>query len=230
MPNADVLIMAAGVGARLRDGEPKQFTPLAGKPLIAHSIEKFSAMSQVHRITIVAPPNYEDRARSIVNDLSLSKVCRVITGGETRQKSVSQGIESLDETSEFVLVHDAARPCVSRRLLDRVLKALDQYDAVVPAVRVVDTLVRDTGDQLDAILDRVHVSGVQTPQAFRTDLLRRAHRRAEASGFVSSDDGSLVFAMGESVHVVGGEGGNMKVTYEEDMAIAEAILVSMTTS
>ena len=111
-------------------------------------------------------------------------------------------------------------------MTSRGLDALSEHDAVVPAVAATDTLVRDYEGRVDAVIDRVHVAGVQTPQAFRFDLILRAHREARARGFHSSDDGSLVLALGEPVFTVPGERTNIKVTYRDDVAIAEAILNS----
>ena len=105
------------------------------------------------------------------------------------------------------------------------LEALASHGAVVPAVAATDTLIRNFENRVDAIIDRVHVAGVQTPQAFRFDLILRAHREAKARGFQSSDDGSLVLALGEPVHTLPGERTNIKVTYRDDVAIAEAILI-----
>jgi len=104
------------------------------------------------------------------------------------------------------------------------LADLRDNDAVIPVTPAVDTLVREDGGMLDALLDRVHISAVQTPQAFRTDLIVRAHREAEAKGFSSSDEGSLVFALGETVRTIPGERTNIKITFEDDVPIAEAIL------
>jgi 2-C-methyl-D-erythritol 4-phosphate cytidylyltransferase len=123
-----------------------------------------------------------------------------------------------------VLIHDAARPCLSDALRDRLIDALAAHDAVVPAVPVTDTLIRDLDAGVDAILDRVHIAGVQTPQAFRLELIRRAHAAARDRGFKSSDDGSLVLALGEKVATVPGERTNLKVTFRDDLMIAEAIL------
>jgi 2-C-methyl-D-erythritol 4-phosphate cytidylyltransferase len=137
---------------------------------------------------------------------------------------VWNGLQALPEGTTRVLIHDAARPCVSRALLDRIVAALDRHDAVVPAVGAVDTLVRERDGAVEAILDRVHVSGVQTPQAFAVDVIVRAHAEARKRGFHSSDDGSLVLAIEEPVATVPGDRMNLKVTYPEDLAIAEAIL------
>jgi 2-C-methyl-D-erythritol 4-phosphate cytidylyltransferase len=109
-------------------------------------------------------------------------------------------------------------------LCDRVLDALGSHDAVVPVMPVTDTLVREVDSSVDAILDRVHIAGVQTPQGFRTELIVRAHRVARERGLKSSDDGSLVLALAEKVATVPGERTNIKVTYREDVGVAEAIL------
>jgi 2-C-methyl-D-erythritol 4-phosphate cytidylyltransferase len=151
----------------------------------------------------------------------------VVEGGERRQDSVRLGVEALPETATHVLVHDAARPCLSLALLDRMVAALNKHGAVVPAVPAVDTLVVSTGDAVDAIVNRTNIAGVQTPQAFETQLLLRAHRKAFADGLKSSDDGSLVLALGERVATVAGDHTNIKITYPEDVAIAEAILTQM---
>lgn len=224
MPGVDVLIMAAGTGSRFRDGEPKQFAVIAGRPMIVHSVGRFASVARVDRITLVVAPDQEDLARSVVAGFTFPKVARVVAGGETRQKSVFLGLKALDPDSEHVLIHDAARPCVTISLIEAVLDALSSCDAVIPAVPAVDTLVLSRDGYLDALLDRVDVSGVQTPQGFRTELALRAHRRAEARGISSSDDGSLVFALDERVRVIPGERTNVKVTYEEDVRVAEAVL------
>ncbi len=145
-------------------------------------------------------------------------------GGTTRQESVFNALRALGDNITHVLIHDAARPCASPALIERVLDALASHDAVVPAVAATDTLVRDYQGRVDAIIDREHVAGVQTPQGFRLDLILRAHREAKARGFHSSDDGSLVLALGEPVHTVAGQRTNIKVTFREDVAMVEAIL------
>jgi len=156
--------------------------------------------------------------------MAATKLHTFVVGGATRQESVFNGLRALPDGFQHVLIHDAARPCVSPTLIASVLDALQSHDAVVPAVAVTDTLVRNYESKVDAIIDRVHVAGVQTPQAFRLELIVRAHREARARGFQSSDDGSLVLALGEPVHTVPGERSNIKVTVREDIAMAEAVL------
>jgi 2-C-methyl-D-erythritol 4-phosphate cytidylyltransferase len=224
MGKTTALIMAAGSGERFEGAEPKKFYPLRGRPTLAWAIERFSIHPRVDSITVVVAAGEEDRVTDLVASEHLANVDSVVRGGTTRQESVRMGLESLDAACENVLVHDAVRPCLTALLVDRTLEALVSSDAVVPAWPVVDTLVREENGRVDALLDRAHISGVQTPQGFRTKLLVKAHRRAESDGFVSSDDGSLVLALGEPVATIPGERTNIKITYIEDIVIAEAIL------
>lgn len=214
------IVVAAGSGDRLPGDTPKQLVALAGTPMVAWAVRALSTVCA--SIVVVAPAGREDDLAAAVS--GVANVVAVVAGGATRQESVRRGLEALPDGAARVLIHDAARPCVSRALLDRVVAALQTHDAVVPAVPVADTLVRDVDGTVQATLDRAHIAGVQTPQAFAVELIRRAHRVAAERGLDSSDDGSLVLALGEPVVTVSGERGNIKVTFPDDVSIAEAIL------
>ena len=216
--------MAAGRGDRFEGNTPKQLALVNGRPMIAWSIERFSTCAAVETIILVVPPDQTGAWQAAMAEPSGGHVSNLVNGGERRQDSVRLGIEALPEDVTHVLVHDAARPCLSAKLLDRIVGALNNSDAVVPVVPVVDTLVVDTNGRVDAIVDRATIAGVQTPQAFEKQLLLRAHRKALADGLRSSDDGSLVLALGESVTTVSGDRLNIKVTYPDDVPVAEAIL------
>ena len=222
--NVIALIMAGGTGDRFGTGTPKQLASLHGRAMIAWSADVLAESPRIAGLMIVTPPGVDFSLRDALSAGAAGKVRAVATGGVTRQESVFNGLQNLPDGTTHVLIHDAARPCLSAALRDRVLDALGTHDAVVPAVPVTDTLIRDVEARVDAILDRVHISGVQTPQAFRTDLIVRAHRTAREQGLHSSDDGSLVLALAEHVATVAGERTNIKVTYRDDLAIAEAIL------
>ena len=215
--------MAAGAGERFGD-EPKPFARLHGRPMLVWSLERFAAHDGIDSITVVVAAGLVDRARGLIAELSIAKVDGVIVGGATRQVSVRLGLESLDPSCDRVLVHDAARPCITNALITLLLDSLDNFDAVVPIVPTVDALVHLEDGKVGAIVDRTNVAGVQTPQAFRTELVNRAHERAESTGFTAGDDGSLVLALGEEVRTIPGERTNIKVTFEEDIAIAKAML------
>lgn len=216
--------MAAGSGDRFGAGTLKQTVLLHGRTMVAWSAQVLAQSPRIVGLVLVTPPGVELAPRDILPAEVAQRVRAVVTGGPTRQDSVHNGLEQAPEGTTHVLIHDAARPCLSAALRDRVLDALDAHDAVVPSVSVTDTLIRDVDGTVDAILDRVHIAGVQTPQGFRLDLIRRAHRAARDRGFKSSDDGSLVLALGERVATVAGERTNLKVTFPDDLVIAEAIL------
>ena len=215
--------MAAGAGERFGAGTPKQTTLLHGRPMIAWSMDVLARSPRVDGLIVVTPPGVDIRVVDVSGDAA-RKVRSVVTGGATRQDSVYNGLDQVPAGATHVLIHDAARPCLSDALRDRVIDALGAHDAVVPSVPVTDTLIRDVESSVDAVMDRVHIAGVQTPQAFRLDLIRRAHQAARDRGFKSSDDGSLVLALGEKVATVPGERTNLKVTFRDDLMIAEAIL------
>jgi 2-C-methyl-D-erythritol 4-phosphate cytidylyltransferase len=162
--------------------------------------------------------------RAVLTADADAKLHAFAPGGATRQQSVSSGLGAVPDGTTHVLIHDAARPCVSEALCERVIDALMVSSAVIPVVPATDTLVQVRDSRVQLMVDRTAIAGVQTPQGFRLDLIVEAHRAAKARGLESSDDGSLVLALGEPVVTVAGERSNLKVTYKEDIAIAEAIL------
>ena len=216
--------MAAGSGSRFGADAPKQATTLNGRSMLAWSAEVLAASPRVSGLILVAPSGQEAGLSALLAEEAAGKLRAAVTGSATRQDSVYNGLERVPEGATHVLIHDAARPCLSAALRDRVIDALATHDAVVPAIPVTDTLIRDVDAGVDAILDRVNLAGVQTPQGFRLDLIRRAHSIARERGFKSSDDGSLVLALAEKVATVPGERTNLKVTFRDDVIIAGAIL------
>ena len=222
--NVVALIMAGGSGERFGAGTPKQLAPLGGTPMLAWSAAVFARSPRVTSLVLVGPAADEARLRAALPAEAQTKTHAYAAGGSTRQASVFSGLEAVPEKTTHVLIHDAARPCLSDALRDRVIDALGEHDAVVPAVSATDTLVRTLDTRVEGVVDRSHLAGVQTPQGFRLDLIVRAHRAAQARGLESSDDGSLVLALKEPVIMVAGERSNIKVTYRDDIVIAEAIL------
>ena len=216
--------MAAGSGERFGAGVPKQTAGLNGRPVVAWSAAVLAASPRVHALVLVGPPGQEKSLSDALPPEAAARLHAAVAGGVTRQDSVYNGLEQVPAGTTHVLIHDAARPCLSSALRDRVIDALEEHNAVVPTMPVTDTLVRDIDASVDAILDRANIAGVQTPQAFQLELIRRAHRIARERGFESSDDGSLVLALGEKVVTVPGERTNLKVTFQDDLTIAGAIL------
>lgn len=203
------LIVAAGKGERTGGALPKQYAPLAGRPMLAWSHATLSAHPAIDRVIVVIGEGHQEWLSG-----ALPGVVGV-TGGATRRESVQRGLAAM-RGADRVLIHDAARPVVPGLVVDRLLAALDAHDGAVPTLAVADTLVTQDG----ANVPRAGLSRVQTPQAFRFDVIARAHR--EWQGDEPTDDAQMVRALGGSVALVQGDPMLEKVTWAEDFAAAEA--------
>lgn len=204
-----VLLPAAGLGERLGQG-PKAFVRLGGRTLLDWVLETFSFADE---ILVALPPGYQlpDRGR-----------VRYLEGGRNRQESVARLLEAA--SAPMVLVHDVARPLASRALALRVLEKARATGAAVPVVPVADTLVEAVEGEYGPALPRERLRLVQTPQGFFTALLREAHVYARKEGLQTTDDAQLVRALGYPVALVEGEVRAFKITYPEDLALAQALV------
>jgi 2-C-methyl-D-erythritol 4-phosphate cytidylyltransferase len=215
------IIVAAGTGTRMGTSVPKQLLPLAGRPVVEHSLAAFERHDAVDQMLLVIAPG--QRSGYPVRPGCYPKLAGMVDGGRTRQDSVWRGLEASEE-AELVLVHDAARPLLADGLIGAVLAAARASGAAVPACRVGDTVKRVEGSRIDATVPRQDLVQVQTPQAFRTSLLRRAHEAARQAGFVGTDDAQLVERLGEPVAWVKGSRLNLKITTPADLELAEALI------
>ncbi len=217
------LVAAAGRGLRFDRETPKSFHLFEGRSLLARTIEALSASARISRFVVMVPPGWEEKAAGELDSAGAGARAIVVTGGETRQESVQIGLEKAGD-SEIVLIHDAARPFVSSRLIERVIDAAVETGAAVPALLATDTLGRLRGEELEAIVPRDRVVGVQTPQGFRTEILKKAFESSSEVISGSTDESSLVLSANMPVKVVDGERWNIKVTVVEDLEIAKAFL------
>jgi 2-C-methyl-D-erythritol 4-phosphate cytidylyltransferase len=216
------LLVAAGSGERLGADRPKAFAALAGRPLLAESLDRLDASAWVDAIVIAAPPDWEEPAILLAEELATSKVAAVVTGGETRAESVRAALAEVPGDVLAVLVHDAARPLVADALVGRVLAALAEgADGVVPALPLPDTVKRVDRGQVVETLDRADLVAAQTPQAFLAAALRSAFA-GDVSG--ATDCASLVERAGGRVAVVEGDPRLLKVTTPDDLALVESWL------
>lgn len=222
---AGVILLAAGRSQRMGGGRNKVLLPLAGRPLLAHSLETLATCPAVESLVLVTQP--EEREEMLALLASFPKPWTWAPGGEERQDSVAQGLQRLPPSVSLVAVHDGARPLASCALFCRVIEAAAQHGAALAAVPVTDTLKEVEGEALGgwvrSTLDRSRIWQAQTPQAFRRALLEEAHRRSQQEGYRGTDDASLVERLGLSVRVVLGEVGNVKVTHPQDLLWAEAL-------
>jgi 2-C-methyl-D-erythritol 4-phosphate cytidylyltransferase len=216
------LIAAAGSGERLGIDRPKAFAVLGGRPLLAESVERLDRCPFVDAIVVAAPPEWEEPAILLTEEIAASKVVACVTGGATRAASVKAALAEVPDEALVIVVHDAARPIVGDDVVERVLEPLGRgFDGAVPGVPVRDTLklVRD-GTVVETV-DRDDLFAAQTPQAFLAPTLRRA-----LAGNVGSatDCASLVEAIGGRVALVEGDPRLVKVTTPSDLALVESWL------
>ena len=217
------LVAAAGRGKRFGREMPKAFHPVEGMSILARSLKSLSAWGGISRFIVMVPEGWEDQAREDIASNLPGIDAEVIAGGETRQESVKIGLGKVED-AEIVLVHDAARPFVSPALLERVVEGVRETGAAVPALHMTDTLGRLRGEELDAIVPRDKVVGIQTPQGFSAGVLRRAFEAAEGSELKMTDESSLVIAADMPVKVVDGERWNVKITVKGDLEIVGSFL------
>jgi 2-C-methyl-D-erythritol 4-phosphate cytidylyltransferase len=216
------VVAAAGSGERLGGNRPKAFANLAGRPLLAESLERLDASRWVEFVVAVVPAGWEEPAILLAEELGCAKVAAVVAGGETRTESVRRGVGEVGADALVVLVHDAARPLVTDSVVERVLAPLsEEWDGVVPALPLPDTIKRVEGDAVVETVDRGGLVAVQTPQAFRAGVLRSA---LEATGDHASDCAGLVEAAGGRVRIVAGDPRLVKVTTGEDLAVVSELL------
>ncbi len=217
---AVALVVAAGRGERFGAGLPKQYLPLAGKPVLRHSLERFLAHRGVAAVRVVIGAGQADLYERATAGLVLLPP---VEGGPSRQESVLLGLESLDLLEPtHVLIHDGARPLLSTALIGRVLAALETDEAALPVLPVVDTLKRAEGEHLVAGPDRQRLARAQTPQGFRFAPILAAHRAA--AGGELTDDAAVAEAAGIPVRRVEGEERNLKVTTRDDLTLAGLLL------
>jgi 2-C-methyl-D-erythritol 4-phosphate cytidylyltransferase len=220
------VIPSAGGGSRFGSPVEKQFLPLADKPLLAHTLEPFQRSPLVQEILLVVPRDWLDKIMDVVvKPFALAKVRSVVPGGAQRQESVRLGLEALKPVWNVVLIHDGVRPFVTEDLIARSIEETLVHGATLVGVPAVDTIKDvDATGRVQTTLQRDRLWMVQTPQAFRFELIVRAHREAEKAGIVGTDDASLVERLGHEVRAIPGSYDNIKVTTPRDLVFAEAIL------
>lgn len=212
------VVVAAGRGRRFGDeGARKQYRPLGERAVAELACRPFVAEGRIGTVVLVLPPEDVDDPPTWARSLPV----RLAAGGETRRASVRSGIEALDEGPDAVLVHDGARPLVTRELIGRVLDAVPE-GPVVPVVPIPDTVKEvDAEGRIVATLDRSRLRRAQTPQGFPLEALARAHREADAT---ATDDAGLCESLGMEVRTVPGDPDNLKITTPADLERARRLL------
>lgn len=215
-----VIIVAGGGGSRMGGSLPKQFMLLGGMPVLAHTINNFAGALPGAEIVVVLPAAHIDFWQNFAARFEVAPHT-VATGGGERFHSVKNGLAALRREPELIAVQDGVRPLATHELIRRTVAAAAEHGTAVPVIEPVDSF-RQTDDAGSHIVDRRRLRIVQTPQVFRTDLLRRAYEAEYRPEF--TDDASLVELSGQEIFLCQGERANLKITTPEDLVFAEALL------
>ena len=224
-----VIIAAAGMSNRMGSKINKQFIAIGGKPILAHTIEKFEKSRYIDEIILVAKEEEIEYCRKeIIRKYKFNKVSNIIRGGKERQDSVYNGILALNEISNIILTHDGARPFVKIENIEDGIKGAVDYGACVIGVPVKDTIkIVEEENNIDNTPKRSLLWATQTPQCFLKNVLIDGYEKAIEVGYLGTDDSSLVERIGYNVKMIMGSYENIKITTPEDIILAESLLRNM---
>ena len=220
------IIVAAGKGIRMNDTTRKQYLDLAGRPILAYSVMAFDACDLIDKIFLVIPKeDFEYCRKNILSLLELKNGLELVPGGEQRQDSVYNGLQAIDKKTDTVVVHDAVRPFIQPEELKSCILGAKEFGACILGIPASDTIKRvGKSGFIEKTLIRDNIWLAQTPQAFKYELIIRAHETARRDGYIGSDDSLLVERLGIDVKIVNGSKNNIKITVREDLVVARAML------
>jgi 2-C-methyl-D-erythritol 4-phosphate cytidylyltransferase len=208
----------------MKADRPKQFLVLNGTPIIIHTIRKFDASAVIDYIIVTAPRESVEELRDLVKGAGFQKAVLVVEGGERRQDSVAAGLAHLQAETDIIAVHDGVRPFVSAEDIENVVQQAARSGAAILGVPIVETVKQVEKDFVESTLTREHLVLAQTPQAFRTEVLRQAFDSARQDEYYGTDESSLVERLGHPVAIVRGSERNIKITRPTDLTLARAFL------
>jgi len=224
-PICTAVIVAAGKGKRMGTDISKQFLPLGGKEILAHTVEVFESAENIRDIVLVTGEDSLQDVRDMAQEYSWKKIVSVVAGGKERQDSVWNGLQAVSGDTELVLIHDGVRPFVTEEILNLSIDPAVEMGGCVAGVPAKDTIKVCNSENIAVDTpDRSTLCQIQTPQTFRKDLIVKAYAQAKAEGFIGTDDASLAEYSGYPVKVIMGSYRNIKITTREDLIIGEAFL------
>ncbi|MDY0301283.1 MAG: 2-C-methyl-D-erythritol 4-phosphate cytidylyltransferase [Trichlorobacter sp.] len=222
------IVPAAGMGKRMQAGMNKQYLLLDGVPIVARTLQVFQQSKLVDGIILVTPqPEITFCRQEIVEKYALDKVIAIVPGGKERQHSVFNGLQELlkyASATDVVMIHDGVRPFIDEKLIKQMYSNVKEHGAALVAVPVKDTIKTVANGFVVATPDRSTLWQAQTPQAFRFGMILDAHKKADADGFLGTDDCALYERAGGKIAIVTGDYSNIKITTPEDLPIAERLL------
>ena len=219
------IVLAAGLGQRMGSERPKQFLSLAGRPMLAYTLEAFERAESIDRVVLVVPTDWVAWCEKLFKkDMEFQKVEKIVAGGTERQESVSVGLDTIRDCANLIAIHDGVRALVLPEQIDAVVMAAKRFGAAVLGTPAVDTVKEVDGEFVSETLDRSRLWFVQTPQAFRADLIRQGHWEAKTNLHLATDDAGLIERLNVPIKVIEGRRDNLKMTTPDDLEIGEAIL------
>lgn len=216
------VVVAAGRGVRMGAAVNKVLLPLCGEPVIRHAVRAFCEADEIDGVVVVASADETEQMRAAL--CGLEKVCAIAPGGSTRQESVKNGLDALPKEARIALVHDGARPLISRELIARCIRQTEDCGSAVVCTPVTDTVKVEKDGCVVRTLDRSQLRAVQTPQCFFAGELKAAYEAAARDGVSVTDDASVMEHAGHSVHLLESSEVNFKLTTPEDLRRAEDII------
>ncbi len=216
------IIVAAGQGRRMEGDRRKQYLSLAGIPILSRTLAVFDECDQIQHIILVVPQDDIAFCReNILESTAVSRKINLVPGGKHRQDSVYNGLKAVKPDCRIVVIHDGVRPFVQNEHITACIDGARQFGACIMGVPAYETLKQvDPSDHIIRTLERDDIWLAQTPQAFRYDLIRKAHDRACKEKFSATDDASLVEKLGGTVQIITGSRNNIKITVKEDLEMA----------
>jgi 2-C-methyl-D-erythritol 4-phosphate cytidylyltransferase len=219
------IIVAAGQGTRMGPGVDKLLLEVAGRPVLAHTWQRFNDAPCIREIVFVVRDGMRETLQDLARRFGFQKPFRCVTGGKERQDSVWNGLEALSAWTEIVVIQDAARPCTSEALIAATIEAARETGAAVAAQAVTDTMkLSADGRFVERTLDRTQLWSVQTPQTFQVDVIRRGLAEVRRRGLWVTDDTAACELIGQPVRLVAVPGPNPKVTRPEDLPYVDLLL------
>ncbi len=219
------IIVAAGRGERIGPDVDKAFLSLGSKPVLVYSLMAFEKCIEIDEVILVVRKERLESARCAVQMFGCTKVRKIVAGGNQRQLSVAHGLAEVGDDVAVVAVHDGARPCVTTELIAATIKSARQYGSGVAAVKITDTVkVAEKGGVISRTVDRTKLWRVQTPQAFKRDVLKKALGMVRKKKLTVTDEASAVELISHSVRLVPSNVSNLKITTPDDLVLAAAVM------
>lgn len=220
-----VILPAAGLGTRMSKTAKKQFLQLDGAPILVHTLRRFAGIESVVEVIVACRAEDMEDVRGMLDGAHVSKPVRLVEGGDSRQESVEHALATVSDTVDLVAVHDAVRPFADEAMIRKVIAAAAEFGAAIAGIVPVDTVKQVHLTKIQTTISRDRLVLAQTPQVFRTALLKQAFEKARQDGFIGTDESSVVERLDAvEVQVVPGSDRNIKITRPTDLALARHFL------